>query len=789
MSFLDSRTREAPQGFGRPVRRREDARLVTGAGRFTDDVALPGQAHAYVVRSPHAHALIRRIDAGAALARPAVLAVLTGRDLEADGLQPIPHRPISVNPHEVPLTSRDGSQHFVAPHSLLAIDRVRFVGQGVAFVVAETRAAAEDAGAAVVVDYEPLPAVAESDEALQAGAPIVWDERGSNLCVDAQAGDVAATEAAFARAAHVVRLDTWVPRVTGVPMEPRAAVATCDGAGRVTLYAGSGGSVRQKADLAAVLGIAERDVRVVAFDVGGNFGTRNNAYPEFALAAWAARRLGRPVKWTGTRREAFLSDYQGRDLRVRAELALDATGRVLGFRSANTSNLGAHAVSLVPLAKGVAVSTSVYDVPAAAVNGRGVATHTSPTTAYRSAGRPEVMFVVERLLDLAARRHGFDRVALRRMNLVPASAMPYRNPLGLVYDSGDYATVLDRAVALSDWAGIDARRTEARARGRCRGIGLGLYIELNTGAPRERAEVTVDPAGAVEVVLGTLASGQGHETSFGQMVAEWLGVEIDQVRLVTGDTDRVAAGGGSSSGRSMRLGGVVVAMAADRMIARGRRLAAWLLEAADADVEFRAGRFGVRGTDRSIGLFDVAAAVLRPGVPADLAGALTGDADETMPTPSFAYGCAVCELEIDPETGAVAIVRYTSVDDVGRAINPLLIDGQTHGGIAQGVGEALWERCVYDRETAQLQTATFMDYAMPRADALPSIETELSEVPSTSNPLGLRGGGEGGMTPALGAVGNAVVDALAPLGVEHVDLPATPERIWRAIEAARGTVR
>ena len=415
------------------------------------------------------------------------------------------------------------------------------------------------------MEYAALPAVAEARDALAADAPLVWTDHGTNVCVDSHAGDAAATDAAFARAAHVVRLDTWVPRVTGVPMEPRAAIGTYDEAtGRYTLHAGSGGVVRQKTDLAGALGVPETDVRVVSGEVGGNFGTRNSVYPEFVLVAWAAKRLGRPVKWTCGRRESFLTDYHGRDLMSQAELALDGDGRFLALRGLNTSNVGSHAISFVPLSKGVAVSTSVYHVPAASIRGRAVLTHTSPTTAYRSAGRPEVMFVLERLIDLAARRHGFDRVELRRRNLVSPAAMPYRNPLGLVYDSGDYAAALGRAVALADWAGFEARRAEARRRGRHRGIGIAHYIELNSGAPRERAEITVDPEGRIELVLGTLSAGQGHETSFAQILAEWLGVDLEQVRLVTGDTDRVSAGGGSSSGRSMRLGAVAMAGASDR---------------------------------------------------------------------------------------------------------------------------------------------------------------------------------------------------------------------------------
>jgi carbon-monoxide dehydrogenase large subunit len=786
VSFLASRTRAAPEGIGQPVRRKEDRRLATGAGRYTDDVSLPGQAHAALVRSPHAHAAIRGIDVTAALATPGVLAVLTGADAAKDGVVSIAHPAVPTNPHEVPLRSRDGSPFFVPPHAPLPADRARFVGEPVAMVIAETAAAARDGAERVRVAWQPLPAAVTAADATAAGAPSVWDACASNVCVDSLAGDAAATDAAFARAAHVVRLRTRVNRVTGVPMEPRAVVGDHDAArGRYTVYTGSGGSWRIQADVARALGVPATAVRVVAHDVGGNYGTRNSCYPEQVLVAWAARRLGRPVKWTGDRRESMLTDYQARDLVADAELALDADGRFLALRAVHTSNVGAHAVSFIPLAKGVAVLPSVYDVPAASVNGRAVLTHTAPTTPYRAAGRPEVMFVIERLIDLAARRLGVDRAALRRHNLVPAAAMPYRNPLGLVYDSGDYAAAQDRVVALADWGGFEARRAEARARGRYRGIGLAHYIELNTGVPRERAEVTVRPDGAVDVVLGTLSAGQGHETSFAQLIAEWLSVALDQVRLITGDTDLMPFGGGSQSGRSMRLGAVVMARACDRIVETGGRVAAWLLEAADADVEFAGGRFAVRGTDRSVGLAEVAAAALRPDAPAELRGPLTGSSDETMSVPSYPYGCAVCEVEVDPETGAVEVVRHTTVDDVGRAVNPLILHGQAHGGIAAGVGQALWELCAYD-DAGQPLAATFMDYVLPRADSLPSFTTELSEVPSTTNPLGLRGGGEGGTTPALAAVVNAIVDALAELGVEHLEMPATPERVWQAIRRGGG---
>jgi carbon-monoxide dehydrogenase large subunit len=784
VSFLESRTHAAREGFGKPVLRKEDARLLMGKGCFSDDVNLPGQAYACFARSPHAHATVRRIDTAAALATPGVIAVLTGGDAVADRMRPLAHTPMPGNPHEEMI--RDADVPFVAPHPPIAFDRVRFAGEVVAMVIAETPAAARDGAERIAADWTPLPAVTAGIAAAAPGAPILYEEAASNVCVDARGGDARAVDRAFLHAAHVVSLHTWIHRVTGVTMEPRSAVAAYDTAGgRYTIHAGAGGLGRTQTAVAGALGVPESAVRVIARDVGGNFGTRNSSYPEFALVAWAARRLGRPVKWTGERREAFLADYHGRDLAVQAELALDVDGTFLAFRGSNISNLGAHAVSFHPLNKGMALTGTVYCVPAVSIHGRAVVTNTSPTTPYRSAGRPEIMFVMERLIDLAARRHGFDRLALRRRNLVPASAMPYRNAVGTLYDSGDYLAALDRAVALADWAGFEARRAEARHRGRRRGIGVASYIELNTGFPRERARVTVRPEGVVDVVLGTLSSGQGHATSFAQLIVEWLGVELSQVNLVTGDTDITIVGGGAHSARALRLAAVVMAKASDQIVDRGTRIAAWLLEAAEADLEFSNGRFGVKGTDRSVDLFDAAAAAQRADAPEDCRGPLEGTSDETMPVPSFPYGTAVCEVEADPETGVVEVVRYATVDDCGRAVNPMILHGQTHGGIAQGVGQALWESCAYEAESGQLLSATLMDYALPRADMLPSFTTEISEVPSTSHPLGLRGGGEGGTTPALGAVVNAIVDALAELGVEHIEMPATPERVWRAIRDAR----
>jgi len=700
----------------------------------------------------------------------------TSKNDATDGKKTLTHSPMPENPHEEMFGSRNVT--FIAPHPPMPANRVRFVGGIVAMVVAETPAVARDGAERVVVEWTPLPAVTGSLTAAAPGAPILYGDTASNVEVDAQVGDPTAADRAFARAKHVVKLETWVHRVTGVPMEPRAAVGHFDApTGRYHIYAGAGGLGRTRTGVAGALGVPESAVRVIAREVGGNFGTRNSCYPEFALVGWAARRLDRPVKWTGERREAFLADYQGRDLASHAELALDADGTFLGFRAVNTSNVGAHVVSFHPLNKGMAISTTVYHVPAVSMRGRAVVTNTSPTTPYRSAGRPEVMFVMERLIDLAARRHGFDRVALRRKNLVPASAMPYRNGFGVIYDSGDYRAALDRTLALADWAGFETRRAEARRRGRYRGIGVANYLELNTGFSRERAHITVRPEGCVELVLGTLSSGQGHATSFAQLLVEWLGVELSEVRLVTGDTDVTVVGGGAHSARALRLAAIVMAKASDQIVEKGTRIAAKMLEAAEADIEFVARRFRVKGTDRSVDLYEAAAEA-----------PLDGLSDETNPLPSFPYGCAVCEVEVDPETGVVELVRYTTVDDCGRAVNPMILHGQTHGGIAQGVGQALWESCAYDAETGQLLSATLMDYALPRADMLPSFTTEISEVPSTSHPLGLRGGGEGGTTPALGAVVNAICDALAELGVEHIEMPATSERVWRAIREASGAI-
>src|SRR5262245_1585157 len=695
-------------GIGRSPRRREDRRLVTGAGTFGDDFNFPGQAFAAILRSPHAHANLGRIETSKAYALPGVLAVLTAADYLADGLKPLIHSPFTISPPDITLRNRNGKAVFIAPHYPLAHDRVRFVGEGVALVVAETLAAAREAAELVEVDYEVLAASAEAVDAAKPAAVRLWPEIDSNVALDADVGDAAGTDAAFRRAAHVVGIETKVPRVTGVTMEVRTALAVCAAdSGKITLYAGGGGVVRPKMDLAHMLGLEPAMIRVVAKDVGGNFGTRNNSYPEFALVAWAARRLGRPVKWTGDRTESFLSDYHGRDLTVSAELALDNSGKILALRASNISNIGAYAISFVPLTKGTELMSSIYHVPTVSVRARAVYSNSSPTTPYRSAGRPEVMFVIERLIDRAAQTCGFDRLALRRMNFIAPQALPYVNPFGMNYDSGLYEKVFNDAIALADWSGFEARRAASMAKGLRRGIGIGCYIESASGVPHERATIEISSENAVTVTIGTLSAGQGHETSFVQLISEWLGVAPEAVTLLTGDTDLVSVGGGSHSGRSMRHAATTIRRATDQIVARGCRIAAFLLGADAADIAFADGTFRLMGSNRTVDLFEVAsAAAFESDLPEELRGSLqaTGDVDSRIS--SFPYGCHVAEVEIDVDTGEVRLARYTAIDDVGCAVNPMILEGQAHGGIAQGVGEALMEHCIYD-SAGQLLTASF----------------------------------------------------------------------------------
>ncbi len=739
----------AANGIGASLPRLEDARLLTGGGCYSDDFTLPGQAHGVVLRSTHAHARLVSVDAEAARKMPGVLLVLTGADVLAEGLKPIPHMPQAMSPPDIRLDNLDGSPHLLERPMVLATDSVRFVGEAVAFVVAGTVAQAKDAAEVIDVAYEGLPPM-------------------TDIAVDARVGNPRATRDGFAEAEYIVRIETDIQRIAGVPMEPRAALGEYAAeTGRYTLYAGGGAVVRPKKELAYILGLEPEQVRVVARETGGNFGTRNYLYPEFVLVAWAAKKVDRPVKWTCERGEAFASDYAGRDLRVESELALSADGRFVGLHATAISNVGAYTASYIPLTKGTQLMTSVYDMPATA-RARAVLSNTQSTAPYRSAGRPETMFVIERLIDMAAREHGFDRVELRRRNLIRST--PYRNAFGVTYDSGDYAGTFDAVLKLADWNGFAARQEESAARGLRRGLGLGGYIESQSGAPQERAEVTVRADGTVEVLIGTLSAGQGHATSFAQLVEEWLGIPARSVTVESSDSDRLGVGGGSHSGRSMRQAGTTIHKAAQGIVAKGTVLAAAQLEASEADIAFADGRFTVKGTDRGVTLVELAA---RHGPIAD-----AGEVDSRVG--AYPYGWHVCEVEIDAETGVVRLDRYTTIDDVGRAVNPLILHGQTHGGIAQGAGQALMERMVYDGD-GQLLSGSFMDYAMPHADDFPRFVTALSEVPSTTHPLGMRGGGEGGITPALGVIVNAVVDALAEFGVTHIDMPCSPERVWRAI--------
>ena len=779
-----SLTAVASGGIGAPVMRKEDDRLLRGQGRYTHNVQIAGAVHLAIVRSPHAHARIGTIDTAAARAMPGVLAVVTAADLERAGVQTIPCYSTIAGLVDLLLANRDGSPRRATRLPLLANDRARFVGDAVAAVVAATREQAQDAAERVLVDYEPLPAVTQAVAATAITAPRLWDEIDHNLCIDAQFGDSAATDAAFQRADHVVHFTSQVQRVTGVMMETRATVAEYDAATGYTIHCGGDNSLRQRDDLAVILGEPKERVRVIAGDVGGNYGTRNWTYPEYGITAWLAKSLDRPVIWRATRSESFLADFQGRDLAVDASLALDRSGKFLGLRATLTSNVGAYTVSFVPINKTGELLTSVYAFDAASVQCLAVLTNTPPTAPYRSAGRPEAMYIIERLIDLAAAQCGFDPIELRQRNLITAAQMPFRTALGLEYDSGDFPEAMRRALAIGDWRSFPARRDEAKQRGRRRGIGFANYIEITSGFPVEQSEITVHAEGWVDVVIGTTSSGQGHETSFAQCVATWLGVPHDCIRLIAGDTAVVKVGGGSHSARSMRMAGIVMGRASEAIIERGAEIAGHLLEAARADIEFLDGRFVLTGTDRSIGIFEVAqAAAQRADLPERLRGALAATSLYKMEKPGFPYGAQVCEVELDPATGAIEIIRYAAVDDVGRAINPLILHGQTHGGIVQGAGQALFEHSHYDPVSGQLLAGTFMDYAIGRADHFPSFDTDIMEVPTPTNPLGVRGGGEGGTTPALGVVINAIVDACREYGVRHIEMPATSERVWRAITA------
>ncbi len=771
-------------GIGQAIKRFEDVRLLRGAGRFHDDVNLPGQAHAVIVRSVHAHARILAVDASAALRAPGVLAVYGGADLARDGL--------GTMRVTLERTRPDGSPMFAPPHRGLAPDRVRYVGDPVALVVAETRAQAEDAAEQVHVEYEPLPAVTSTAEAI-GGAP-VWDECPDNLSNVFEAGDRAATDAAFARAARVVRRRYVITRVHAQYMETRGALGVWDpGEDRYTLHADVQYPHRVRNALAThIFRIPEHKIRVIAGDIGGAFGTKGWQYPEHRLVLWAARKLRRPVKWACERRDAILADEHARDNVSEGELALDAGGRFLALRVRTLANVGAYVSSdrnLLATFSNVATLVGVYTIPAAHVRVTCVLTNTNSTAPYRGAGRPEATYVIERLIDDAARELGADPVALRRANLIPASAMPYRTSLGVTYDCGEFEKSMDAAVKLAGVGGFPARREESLRRGKLRGIAVVNAIERAAGPQPEFAEIRFAPSGSATLLMGTKNQGQGHETTFKQILHERLGLDPAEVHYIDGDTDRVGFGMGTMGSRSTVIGGTALWLASDKVIAKGRKIAARLLEAAEADIVFAGGRFGVAGTDRGVTIRDVARAAFQPArLPPGLEPGLYETGTFAPKQDTWPNGCHVCEVEVDPDTGAVALVNYVVVDDVGTVINPLTLEGQIHGGVAQGVGQALMEQVVYDPDSGQLLTASFMDYAMPRAGDLCDLHVESNPVPTTQNPLGAKGGGEAGTVGALPAVINAVLDALAPLGVRHLDMPATGERVWRAIQDAKAGV-
>ncbi|MFT8243208.1 xanthine dehydrogenase family protein molybdopterin-binding subunit [Roseomonas sp. BN140053] len=770
-----------PKLIGKPVRRVEDRRLLSGGGRYTDDLPTRDACFAAMVRTPHAHARIHRVNTEAAKAAPGVLAVLTAQDYIADGLKPLKHTPVPADAVDAKMpafAAPDAAILFDSGHPPLAGDRVRHVGEGVALVIAETAAQARDAAELVEVEDEPLPAVVTPLDAIAEGAPLLWDGAPNNVCLDQEFGDAAATAAAFADAAIVVEHAFTNQRIVTCHMEPRSVFASYDAARDVTtLVAGSQGAVRQRMDLAHVLGVPASQVEVICPDTGGGFGSRTNLHPEAVLACWAAKRLNRPVRWTSDRSEAFLTDYQARDLVTRAALALDTEGRILGFRTDLLGNIGAQTVSFVPLNNGYRISTTAYRVPVAHARVRAVMTNTTPTGPFRGAGRPEATFVMERLLDMAARRLGLDRVELRRRNLVPRDALPYRNPFGLQYDSGDFRHNMEAALAQADWAGFAARRAASEREGRLRGIGVANYVESPVGAPREKVILRVlGREQRVEVLAGTQSTGQGHETTFTQVVAERLDLPMEQVSLVTGDSRRITVGGGSHSDRSMRLAGTLMVQASAELLDRARELAAARLGVGVDGVALEDGVFRHPGSNQTLTLYELAAAT--PD------GVLESSAEFSGRIPAYPTGCAICEVEVEPDTGAVSVSRYTSLDDVGQAINPMIVDGQVHGGIVQGVGQALIENPIVDVESGQV-AGSFMDYGMPRASDFPLFDVSLTEDPTGGNPLRVKGGGESGITPATAATINAVVDALAGLGVEHVEMPATPQRVWAAIAAAR----
>ncbi len=771
-------------GIGQPVVRFEDARLLRGKGRFIGDVSLPGQAYAVFVRSPHAHARILGIDTQVAAATPGVVAIYTGHDVAADGL--------GMPKANMPRKRPDGKPMFAPQRPALVTDRVRYVGDPVAMVVGETLAAAKDAAERVEVRYQPLPSVTATEDTVKPGAPAVWDECPDNVSNHVVRGDRDATEAAIREAAHVVRRRYVISRVHAQYMEPRGTVAAYDqGEDRMILHADVQYPHRVRNMLAQnVFRVPESTMRVIAGDVGGGFGTKGWQYVEHRLTLWAARKLLRPVKWTCERSEAVMADEHGRDNIGEIELALDGEGRFLALRLHMLANIGAYVGSdrnlLSPFGM-IGTVLGVYRIPVTFIDVVGVLSNTNPTAPYRGAGRPEAIYLIERLIDDAARELGLDRVDLRRRNMLPPSALPYQSPAGPYYDCGEFEKNMDLALELADVAGYAARAADSKRRGRLRGLGIVNAIEQAAGtAQPEYAEIRFNPGGTAALLMGTKAQGQGHETMFKQILHERLGLDPHEVQYIDGDTDRVAFGMGTNGSRSTVLGGSALSLAADKVIAKGRLLAGHLLEAGEQDIEFADGVFRVKGTDRSVTLKQVAVAAFNPAKwPKGFEGGLYENATYKADKDTYPNGCHVCEVEIDPETGEVRLERYAVVDDVGTVMNPVGLKGQIHGGVAQGVGQILGEQVVWDRESGQLLTASFLDYVMPRADTMCSMEVKSNPVPTCFNPLGAKGAGEAGTVGAMPAVMNAVIDALAPLGVEDVPMPATAHNVWQAIHAVR----
>lgn len=762
-------------GVAQPVKRVEDSRLLRGEGQYTDDVPADGALIVQVVRSPHAAATITAIDVAAARAMPGVVGVFTGADLAADGIGAIPCM--------VPIKNQDGSPRAQADRPVLAGDAVRHVGEAVAFVVAETAQAARDAAEAVDITYDMKQSVTNLATAMDAGVAQVWDDAPHNQVFDWAVGDAAAVDALFAKAAHVTKLRVVNNRIVVNSMEPRAARASFED-DRWTLTTNTQGGWMVKGCLAQAVFKVEPDrFRVITPDVGGGFGMKLFVYPEHVMVCYAARKLGRAVKWNSERGEAFLSDTHGRDNVAEAELAIDADHRFLAMKVRNIANMGAYLSNFgpfIPTMAGTKVLAGVYGFQAIHAQVLGVFTNTVPVDAYRGAGRPESNYLVERLIDAAARELGMDRAQLRRLNFVPASAMPYRSAMNQPYDSGDFHQVLERALDIMDWEGFATRRAKSVAAGKRRGIGMAYYLEATGGAPEERAEIRFTRDGFVDVFVGTQSTGQGHETAYVQLVGDRLGIDPDRIRVRQGDTDTIPQGGGTGGARSLYSEGQAIALTTTSIIEKGRKAAADHLEAAMADIVFEEGKFTIVGTDRSIDIVSLAETLhAEGGNPLDTAEIAKIDKH------TFPNGCHIAEVEIDPETGVVSVVRYLVCDDVGTIVNPMIVRGQVHGGVAQGMGQALLENTAYDDETGQLISGSMMDYALPRADDLPDIEVEFVEIPCASNPLGVKGAGEAGAVGSPPALINAVIDALADDGVRSIDMPATPERVWEAIAQGR----